>query len=237
VKFSPEGGTIEVRTFSNSADGLISIEIKDQGVGIAPEKLVSIFDAFEQGARHSHSGLGLGLAICKALVEMHNGHISAQSEGVDRGASFIIQLPCTLPIKDEHPQETENLPPHHGLRLLVVEDHRDTLSTLERLLTRHGYEVRTAASIAESLKVAKEYQFDVLVSDIGLPDGRGTELLQKLEVMLGQRPPSVAMSGFGMDEDLERSRDAGFSEHLIKPVEFPSLHKAIVRVASLAPVS
>jgi CheY-like chemotaxis protein len=85
--------------------------------------------------------------------------------------------------------------------------------------------------------VARDYEFDVLVSDIGLPDGRGTELLEKLEHMLGHRPPSVAMSGFGMDEDLERSRNAGFAEHLIKPVEFPSLHRAIVRVASLASVA
>jgi CheY-like chemotaxis protein len=113
-----------------------------------------------------------------------------------------------------------------------VEDHRDTLETLEMLLRRHGYVVRTAASIEESLRIAKDYDFDVLVSDIGLPDGRGVDLLKKLEVMRGQKVASVAMSGFGMDEDVERSREAGFSEHLIKPVEFPSLHQAIMRVAA-----
>ena len=100
------------------------------------------------------------------------------------------------------------------------------------LLRRHGYVVRTAASVEESLQVANGYDFDVLVSDIGLPDGRGVDLLKKLEEMRGQKVASVAMSGFGMDEDVERSREAGFSEHLIKPVEFPSLHQAIMRVAA-----
>ncbi|HSI61940.1 MAG TPA: response regulator, partial [Candidatus Saccharimonadia bacterium] len=176
------------------------------------------------------------LAICKALVELHNGQITAHSDGPDKGARFEIRLPSAVAVRSESPPHPETLAPHKGLRLLVVEDHRDTLETLEMLLRRHGYEVRTAASIAESLKVAREYDFDVLVSDIGLPDGRGIDLLKKLEVMRGYRPPSVAMSGFGMDEDVERSREAGFSEHLIKPVEFPSLHRAIVRVASLAPV-
>jgi signal transduction histidine kinase len=237
VKFSPTGGTIEVRTSSVDGDGRIAVEIRDHGVGIAPEKLVSIFDAFEQGARHSQAGLGLGLAICKALVELHAGQISAHSEGPDKGATFTIRLPRAMIVKQVNPRAVEDMPPHRGLRLLVVEDHRDTLATLERLLMRHGYKVRTAASIAESLRIATEYDFDVLVSDIGLPDGRGTELLEQLEAIRGQRLPSIAMSGFGMDEDLERSREAGFSEHLIKPVEFPSLHQAIVRVSSMVPVA
>jgi signal transduction histidine kinase len=231
VKFSPDGGKVAVRTTSDG-NGQISIEIQDYGVGIAPEKLVSIFDAFEQGARHSQAGLGLGLAICKALVEMHSGQITAQSAGHEKGASFVIRLPRAKAAKDDGPKLVETLAPRKGLRLLVVEDHRDTLETLELLLRRHGYEVRTAASIEESLAVAKDYAFDVLVSDIGLPDGRGVDLLKKLEEMRGYKLASVAMSGFGMDEDVERSREAGFAEHLVKPVEFPSLHQAIIRVAA-----
>lgn len=231
IKFSPEGGTIEVTTCSVEENGHITIEIKDQGVGIAPEKLHSIFDAFEQGARHSQAGLGLGLAICKALVEMHSGQIAAQSGGLDRGASFVIRLPLALPNTPNGPEAVEDPSAQAGLRLLVVEDHKDTLATLERLLTRRGYEVRTAGSIAEALKVAGDHDFDVLISDIGLPDGRGTELLAQIEAGRGRRVPSIAMSGFGMDEDLERSREAGFSEHLTKPVEFPSLHRAIARVS------
>ncbi len=231
TKFSPQGGTIELRSYSVRPGDRLAVEVVDQGVGIDGEKLQSIFDAFEQGPRQSRSGLGLGLAICKALVEMHSGQITAHSDGVNRGARFVVQLPQTLAVQQrgEAPQEESTAAP--GLRLLVVEDHRDTLHTLERLLKRRGYVVRTAASVAEGLEVAREYDFDVLVSDIGLPDGRGTELLEQLSQLRGQRPLSIAMSGFGMDEDLERSRRAGFSEHLTKPVEFPLLHQAIVRLA------
>lgn len=232
TKFSPEGGVIEVRTFDTNGSGRIGIEIADHGVGIAPEKLDRIFDAFEQGTRHSQTGLGLGLAICKALVEMHSGDIQAFSEGLKCGAKFTIHLPEAR--ATEHPvemvMEDSTLP--SGLRLLVVEDHRDTLATLERLLKRRGYVVRTAGSIAESLEVAREYEFDVLVSDIGLPDGHGTELLEQIGGLRGERPLSIAMSGFGTDEDLERSWQAGFSEHLTKPVEFPLLHQAIIRLAA-----
>lgn len=231
AKFSPPGGIVELRTFAGGADGRVGIEVRDQGVGIPPEKLQRIFDAFEQGPQRSHAGLGLGLAICKALVEMHSGDISAYSEGPDRGAKFTIHLPPTTPAGEANGAKLEDPAVSPGLRVLVVEDHRDTLSTLERLLTRRGYLVRTAASIAESLEVARQFEFDILVSDIGLPDGRGTDLLEQMGLLRGKRPPSIAMSGFGMDEDLERSRAAGFSEHLIKPVEFPSLHQAIVRLA------
>lgn len=235
AKFSHEGGVIEVRTFAESPGKRIGIEVIDQGVGIAPDKLHSIFDAFEQGAQRSQAGLGLGLAICKALVEMHSGDIAAHSEGPSRGARFTIHLPESSVVTEANGAPAAELVSRPGLRLLVVEDHRDTLNTLERLLLRRGYVVRTASSIAEALEVAREYEFDVLVSDIGLPDGRGTELLQHISTLRGTRPPSIAMSGFGMEEDLERSRLAGFSEHLTKPVEFPSLHQAIIRLASQHP--
>lgn len=235
AKFSPEGSIIEVRTFAANAGGRIGIEFTDQGVGILPEKLDRIFDAFEQGARHSQAGLGLGLAICKALVQMHSGEIFAFSEGLNCGARFTIHLPAALSAGGQVETQVDGFSLRPGLRLLVVEDHHDTLSTLERLLKRRGFVVRTAGSIAESLEVAREYEFDVLVSDIGLPDGRGTELLQQIEGLRGECPPSIAMSGFGMDEDLECSRQAGFSEHLTKPVEFSALLQAIVRLGRKIP--
>ncbi len=233
AKFSPEGSVVAVRTFA--ADDGIAIEVADEGVGIAPEKLERIFGAFEQDARHPHAGLGLGLAICKALVEMHGGEIAAHSEGVDRGASFVIHLPCVSPAVEPDPMPERPLAAREGLRLLVVEDHPDTRDTLQRLLTRRGYVVRTAASIAQALEVAREYEFDLLVSDIGLPDGRGTDLLERVEQQRGECPPAIAMSGFGMEDDLERSRAAGFSEHLTKPVEFAALHQAIARLATKLP--
>lgn len=230
AKFSPQDAAITVRTFDEG--GRVAVEIADNGAGIAPEKLERIFDAFEQGARNTQAGLGLGLAICKALVEMHDGEIVARSDGLDHGASFIIRLPCVTPAGPPSAALPPPLAVRDGLRLLVVEDHLDTLATLERLLKRRGYVVRTASSIAQALEVVKGYEFDLLISDIGLPDGRGTDLLERIERQRGERPPAIAMSGFGMEEDLARSRGAGFSEHLTKPVEFPALHQAIARLAT-----
>ena len=238
AKFSPDDGVIEVRTFAADSGDRIAIEIADRGVGIQPEKLERIFDAFEQGARGSMAGLGLGLAICKGLVEMHGGVISARSPGANHGATFAIELPCSSPAEHLKTATSTPLSSPAGVRLLVVEDHRDTLETLKRLWMRRGYSVRTASSISQALEVARDFDFDILISDIGLPDGRGTELLERLQAVRGHSFPAVAMSGFGMEADLERSHEAGFSEHLTKPVEFAVLDQAIARlaIASASPV-
>lgn len=231
AKFSPEHSVIKVRSLSSGPDGRITVEVADQGIGIAADKVTRIFDAFEQGARQTDAGLGLGLAICKALVEMHSGNIAVHSEGLNRGATFTVNLPGSSPAGLAGGGRTDETSVQAGLRLLVVEDHRDTLETLTRLLKRRGFEVRTAGSVTEALAVAHEYDFDVLVSDIGLPDGRGTDLLDQLTAQRGKVPPAIAMSGFGMEEDLERSYTAGFAEHLTKPVDFSALHQAISRLA------
>ena len=234
AKFSPEDSIIEIRTFASDG-GRIGIEISDQGVGIAPEKLESIFEAFEQGESHLPMGLGLGLSICKALVEMHGGEIVAHSEGINCGASFVIHLACVTPESEPVTTPTPEHSSRHGMRLLVVEDHPDTLEALERLLISRRYVVRTASSIAQALEVARDFEFDVLLSDIGLPDGRGTDLMERIEQECGVRPPAIAMSGFGREDDLERSIEAGFSEHLTKPVEFAALNQAIARLAAKIP--
>lgn len=235
AKFSADGSTIEVRTFSTEPGSLINIEIADQGIGIAPDKLDRIFDAFEQSSRHSTAGLGLGLAICKALVQMHSGDISVSSEGINCGSKFTIHLRKTSTVSEPNEVPVLESAPPPGVRLLVVEDHQDTLATLTRLLERRGYVVRTAESIAEALAVAREYDFSVLISDIGLPDGRGTQLLEQLSSIRTQRPLAIAMSGFGMDDDVERSRQSGFAEHLTKPIEFAALHQAISRLVQKLP--
>lgn len=235
AKFSPQDSIIEISTHAIEPGSRISVQIADQGIGIVPDKLDRIFDAFEQGALHTQAGLGLGLAICKALVEMHSGVIAAHSDGPNCGSKFTVRLPSSLPSDQPNGESKHPLSAPEGLRLLVVEDHPDTLGTLTRLLTRRGYIVRTAASLAECLEVARAYEFDVLISDIGLPDGRGTELLEQFFALYGWRPPAIAMSGFGMDDDVERSQQAGFSEHLTKPVEFSALQEAISRLASRQP--
>jgi len=227
LKFTAAGGEIVVRTSNPPGTLLLRIEFHDNGIGIEPTKLGRIFDAFEQAAPNPAAGLGMGLAICKALIEMHQGTIEAQSAGIGKGSSFIIQMECSESVAmPETPPPPEMLSPIHP-RILLVEDHRDTAETLRQLLSIKGYTVRTAGSVGEALEIANGYEFDVLVSDIGLPDGRGTDLLTSLRRRPNHSVLAIAMSGFGREDDIENSRRAGFIDHLTKPVEFSRLEEAI----------
>lgn len=222
AKFTPEGGFIHVRT---SAQGKgVEIRIEDSGVGIQPEALPKIFDAFEQGESKA-GGLGLGLAISKALVELHGGTIRAESAGPGRGSVFVIELPVTdLEREDVRQASPQELQVKGAPRLLVVEDHADTAFVLCRLLEDSGYTVRHAGSLAEARALVKAEPFDVLISDIGLPDGTGYELMTELH---NTGLPGIAMSGYGMDEDIRKSKAAGFLEHLVKPVDVAALQRTV----------
>ena len=232
AKFTPEGGSIHVCTERD--DSRVQVQIQDSGVGIAPEVLPKIFDAFEQGdarVTRKFGGLGLGLAISKALVELHGGSIRVESPGVGEGCTVTIELPAASHQASKLVIDRRNvLPPEQLLRLLIVEDHADTALLLKRLLEGSGFAVETAGSVAEALKVADSAHFDVLVSDLGLPDGSGCELMRQMR----DRHPlkAIAMSGYGMEEDVRRSREAGFSEHLVKPVDISSLERAILNLVS-----
>lgn len=236
AKFTPEGGVIMVSTANPENGGPLVVEIRDTGPGIEPQKLERIFDAFEQGAHNPSSGLGLGLAICRALVDLHEGTIEAHSDGPGCGALFTVKLPATAPARREEAPEPAEAPESAMQRLLLVDDHRDTAEILRRLLSWRGYEVRIAGSITQAVEVAEDYPFDILISDIGLPDGRGTDLLIRLQDRSERPINAIAMSGFGMEEDIQRSRRAGFAEHLIKPVELDALQQAIARLTP-APAS
>jgi PAS domain S-box-containing protein len=231
AKFTPEGGSIHVCTARE--DGRVQVQIRDSGVGIAPELLAKIFDAFEQGdaqVTRKFGGLGLGLAISKALVELHGGSIRVESPGVGEGCTVTIELPAASAPTNSVVERGSVRPADQLLRLLIVEDHADTALLLKRLLEGSGFAVETAGSVAEALKVADRAHFDVLVSDLGLPDGTGCELMRQMR----ERHPlkGIAMSGYGMEEDVRRSREAGFSVHLVKPVDISSLERAILNLAS-----
>jgi signal transduction histidine kinase/CheY-like chemotaxis protein len=233
IKFTPQGGEIRIVT---QPVGLqrVRIEIRDSGMGIRPELLTRIFDAFEQGDSRTtlrFGGMGLGLAISKALVEMHQGNIWAQSAGEGSGSTFVIELPLEngSPISVTKPLPAA-IAKSSGLRLLIVEDHIDTARVLGRLLRAEGYAVQTANTVAEALHLAAEHEFDVVVSDVGLPDATGYELIQQLKSQYSVK--GIAMSGYGMEDDLRKSRAAGFSEHLVKPVDISRLAQAIQRVSS-----
>ena len=235
TKFTPEGGNITVRTSNPGSDGRLLVEIKDSGVGIAADNLPRIFDAFEQGDARTtllFGGLGLGLAIAKAVVEMHGGTIIAASDGPDQGATFTVQLdaapegvvkegpvPRTVPTGRQESRAS---------RVLLVEDHPDTARTLARLLTGSGYDVKTADSVASALQLAAAAPFDILISDIGLPDATGYELMEQIRDRYGIK--GIALSGYGMDDDMRKSRDAGFVEHIVKPINLGQLQAIIQRV-------
>ncbi len=233
IKFSEPGSVIEVRCAP--VDGRVQIEVLDHGVGIEAAELPKIFDAFEQGSPVAGSlgGLGLGLAISQALVQLHNGTIEAESAGRGRGALFRITLPSTeAPVPTLPRSDTPVSEPARTLRILLVEDHEDTASMMTELLSMHGHQVTIAQSVKAALTEAHSDRFDLLVSDLGLPDGSGLDILAGLQAR-GVKLRAIALSGYGMESDRKRTAEAGFAEHLVKPVAFRDLQAAILRVTSL----
>jgi signal transduction histidine kinase len=232
LKFTPAGGRVAVGTDNPRPDRL-RITVSDTGVGIRAEALPKIFDAFEQGdssVTQRFGGLGLGLAISKAVVDRHRGMICAQSAGPGQGSCFTVELP-TLPTlhpvpgaRPAAPTEADGKP---RIRVLLVEDHADTARALSRLLAVSGYAVGTANSVASALKLAAAEPFDVMVSDIGLPDATGFDLMRQVGEQFGLK--GIALTGFGQDDDLAKSREAGFSDHVVKPVDISRLDAAIRR--------
>jgi signal transduction histidine kinase len=219
AKFTPEGGCVGLRC--ERLDGYVVIEVSDSGIGIEPEALPRIFGAFEQGERsitRQFGGLGLGLAIAKRLVEMHEGTISVRSEGRNRGATFRVQLPLSTEPLESAAAKGVPLFERRARRILLVEDNGDTAATMKMLLEAYGYEVETAGDVRQALQAIDSANFDLLISDLGLPDRSGIELMKELR----QRRHSlkgIALSGYGQEEDMRRSKEAGFAVHLVKPVD------------------
>jgi len=239
VKFTPEGGRITVSSEWLPESLTQRIRIIDTGIGMTPEEIERVFDAFAQGNHageeaHRFGGLGLGLAISRRIVELHHGHITATSPGRDQGSSFTIELPGLKPGAERsdsgHPLE---LPapvspvaqpvtaPAIRRTILLVEDHVPTRVALESLLKRRNYDVRVADTVAEARAVAEKEAIDVVISDIGLPDGTGFELMADLKSRFGLK--GIALTGYGMENDLIRSGEAGFVAHLTKPIRMQSL--------------
>ncbi len=252
-KFTPESGEIYVRVYNEFAGSRsagpehfgpdLIVEIRDTGIGINPENMPHIFNAFEQGERSRtrvFGGLGLGLAISRAIVELHDGSIAAESEGRNKGAKFVIRLQTV-----ESPAAASDGPSMGGslatsvsaraLRILLVEDHSDTAQQLTRLLKRAGHEVTWAGTInqARALIAGRDSAkrgFNILISDLGLPDGSGHELMRDLASRGSM--PGIALSGYGMKNDILDSMAAGFSRHITKPVDWQELKIAIQKIAA-----
>jgi CheY-like chemotaxis protein len=193
--------------------------------------LQRIFDPFEQGNRSFESrfgGLGLGLAISKSLAQAHGGTLGAQSEGRDRGSTFTLSMQTLSPAEAPGvPSRRASESSHHGLKILLVDDHQDTCAALEKLLVRRGHLVAAAHNVRSAMEAAVRNKFDLLISDIALPDGSGLDLIMQLRAI--SKTPGIAISGFGNNGDIEKSLRAGFSEHLIKPIKLEKLEAAIER--------
>ena len=251
IKFTPEGGTITIRSRTKPADGIATVEIEDTGIGIGPAQLDRVFDAFEQGNRQitrQFGGIGLGLAISQAIAESHQGTLSVLSEGEGRGSTFRLTLPFDGCDEDEiattgtpNPVQSSTVPAsgerlQRPLRILLVEDHADTAAVLARLLHRMGHDVLAAGDVATALALAKKEMpiapIDVVMSDLGLPDGSGLDLMRQLSADYGLR--GIALSGFGMDSDLEESITAGFWRHLVKPINIATLRATLVEMTNSA---
>jgi CheY-like chemotaxis protein len=210
----------------------LRVEIADTGLGIEPEALPKIFDAFEQGSRTKLGGLGLGLAISKTLVEAHKGTISGASDGRNKGAKFTLTFPtCEKADSQTVPASVISTPgQRQALRILLVEDNEDTNRSLTRLLRRRGYHVQSALDFQSAMALSAKEEFDVLVSDLGLPDGSGVEVIKNVQ---SRRPiVGIALTGFGMEDDIRKSVDAGFKHHLVKPIDLNKLDSLIQESAA-----
>jgi len=233
VKFTPEGGQICVST-SNDTGGQLHVKIVDTGFGIESESLPKIFDAFEQAGWTQFGGLGLGLAISKALVDAHKGSITAESAGRNKGATFTLTFPtCEKADAQPPPAVSPTTPQRRAMRILLVEDHEDTNRSLTKLLRRRGHQVQSARTLQSALDLSAREEFDVLISDLGLPDGSGIDLMRTLNS--GRPLFGIALTGFGMEDDIRKSHDAGFKHHLVKPIDLNKLDSLIQEGAAALP--
>jgi signal transduction histidine kinase len=239
VKFTPEKGRISIETL-NPVPDKIEARVTDTGIGIEPETIDKIFDAFEQGQSditRRFGGLGLGLTISKTLIDAHGGNIRVQSSGKNQGATFTVELSTIeSPIeRDGHGQDQPiDRKPDAAVvnhrRVLLVDDHYDTCLGMKRMLERRGYQITVAHSAEQAVEQVRTQEFDLLISDIGLPDRSGYELMR--EVRLNTRLPGIALSGFGSEQDINQAKEAGFAEHLTKPINFERLEKTIESLLS-----
>jgi PAS domain S-box-containing protein len=233
IKFTSANGIITAET--QVSDKEFKLVLSDTGIGMTQQELARAFDAFRYGNSEEaqrFGGLGLGLTIGRRLVELHHGTISASSAGRNYGSTFTITLPLTeskLASNRDTPKTAPDLATLPPWRVLLVEDHNPTRAALHALLARRHLKVKSASSVSEALAVAALEEFDVVISDIGLPDGNGNDLFMNLR----KRSPhlkGIALTGFGMEEDVARNQEVGFVTHLTKPVSIQALEGALRRL-------
>ena len=243
IKFTPKGGKVQV--VLQRIDSHIEISVSDTGIGIAATFLPYVFDRFSQkdsSTTRSQGGLGLGLAISKQLVELHGGSLHAKSPGEGQGATFIVNLPLTILQTDASasrvhptqsvPEKESALPRLAGVHALVVDDEADARDLIQRVLQQQGAIVSVAASGAEAIRILEQSSPDILISDVGMPDMDGYQLMRRIRAdeHQGRRIPAVALTAFARTEDRKRALLAGYQSHVAKPVDTAEL---LIIIASL----
>jgi signal transduction histidine kinase len=234
VKFTEAGGRVTV-SVESGGDGA-SVVVEDTGIGIAQEFLPHVFESFRQAdgsTTRQHGGLGLGLAIVRALAKMHGGDVRAESDGIGKGARFTLTVPCEIQ-QCGQPEVRAYATTDTGLQsVLVVEDSADTLLLLNVLFENRGCRVMTAQSAAEALQIAESETPDIIISDIGMPEMSGYELLKSLRRLPGmEHVPALAITGYATEEDRQRALAAGFTAHIAKPVDPDELFELVQRLAA-----
>ena len=237
VKFTPAGGSIEIGLANENGDAVLIV--KDTGQGIDPSFLPHVFEMFRQADgsnRRRHGGLGIGLALVRQLVQLHGGAISAESDGPNKGSRFTVRLPL---MRETAPMSSSGVAAGavdlnllSGKHFLIVDDSEDTIGMLDELLTLSGANVTAATNGTDALRLARENEFDVILSDISMPEMDGFEFLEKLrQIEGGEQIPVVAITGFGRSRDIERARSAGFYSHLTKPLDLKMLAEVLQQLA------
>jgi signal transduction histidine kinase len=241
VKFTPRDGTISVAVKIDHGTDTVAVSVTDSGIGLSAAEIERIYDAFAQGdhatpgGAHRFGGLGLGLTISKTLVELHGGRLVARSAGPGEGATFIVELPLLAggevvarPAASVNGSKAPFAAGQSRQKVLLVEDHDPSRAALAILLKSRHYEVSLAGSVAAARSLIANERFDFLISDIGLPDGNGFELMREMKSTGDVR--GIALTGYGMEEDMDRTRDAGFTVHLTKPILAESLDQALAQL-------
>jgi PAS domain S-box-containing protein len=232
TKFTPIGGAIRIST-SNPRPGIFAVMIADSGIGFAPADSEKLFESFRQvgdWAVRRTGGLGLGLAISRAIVKAHDGRIWAESPGLNLGATFQIEFPIRRLASPLASEVIPSIVATSGLKILLVEDHEDTRIVFQAILSQKGHVVKSVATGEAALDLAATQTFDLVISDLGLPDLSGTELMTILRERYSLR--GIALSGYGMEEDILRSKCAGFEHHLTKPVDPAKIDQLLAKLTA-----
>lgn len=234
IKFTPSGGHIDVSVGTHN--GFARLAVSDNGIGIAEDMLPLIFERFRQAdtkSTRAFGGLGLGLSIVESLVKIHGGRVSATSKGLDQGAEFIVEFPVAF-IKDlDEPDSVHRTGDGvartlNGLRVLVVDDDYDSLELMAMFLELEGMSITRANSVPHALEKFRDSDFDLIISDLGMPEMDGYDLIRELRSSFSaQRLPAIALTGFVSESDRAQVSSAGFQAHLPKPVEFEDLLKKV----------